>query len=131
MSQPSRPQARGPSRRRRQHQVEPLFRLEDRELRAPVVSGDVRTAVFPAFDTPIIQGNTELLRTGAIGSTTAPDGPSPVTSVTQFAPASQFGGDIVRIEAGPGGDFGKGVYAITRGPGENTGATDPPGKIYR
>ena len=47
---------------------------------------------------------------------------APITSVSQLTPNSSFGGDIVRIQAGPGGgDFGSGVYAISpRARGETT-----------
>jgi hypothetical protein len=65
----------------------------------------------------------------------APDGtfpsPAPITSVSQLTSSTSFGGDIVRIEAGPGGDFGKGVYAISRGGGANLNAINRPGVIYR
>src|SRR6185369_14146057 len=69
----------------------------------------------------------------ALGSAqaTANPGQEPVTTVNQLTPSSSFGGDIVRIQAGPGGDFGKGVYAISRGAGENANAANRPGVIYR
>ena len=51
--------------------------------------------------------------------------------MNQLTPASSFGGDIVRIQAGPGGVFGNYVYAISRGAGENVGAVNRPGVIYR
>ena len=51
--------------------------------------------------------------------------------MAELTPLSSFGGDIVRIKAGPGGVFGKGVYAISRGAGGNTGAVNRPGVIYR
>ena len=57
--------------------------------------------------------------------------PAPITSVAELTPLSSFGGDIVRIKAGPGGVFGKGLYAISRGAGDNTGAINRPGVIYR
>ncbi len=48
--------------------------------------------------------------------------------MSQLTPISSFGGDIVRIEAGPGGVFGNDIYAISRGGGENlTDSTDPTG----
>ena len=57
---------------------------------------------------------------------------APATSVSELTPISAFGGDIVRIKAGPGGVFGKGVYAISRGAGDNAdGAVNRPGVIYR
>ena len=63
--------------------------------------------------------------------TTTIETPAPITSVAELTPLSSFGGDIVRIKAGPGGVFGKGVYAISRGAGDNTGAINRPGVIYR
>ena len=51
--------------------------------------------------------------------------------MNQLTPIASFGGDIVRIEAGPGGAFGNYVYAISRGAGENAGAANRPGVIYR
>ena len=138
MSHPNRPQARGPAqRRRRQHQVEAIERLETLQLLAPVVSSVVRQAVFTAATTPT---NNFL---GTVSITTIPKTQSaaPVTSVTQFASNTQFGGDIVRIKAGPGGAFGNDVYAISRGAGENANAANrapgtpapinDPGVIYR
>ena len=67
--------------------------------------------------------------------------PAPITTVSQLTDASSFGGDMVRIEAGPGGDFGKGVYAISQAAGANADASfrssnlpvpiNRPGVIYR
>ena len=101
--------------------------LEKREVLAPFVSTQQYTTAFTAATTPTF---TNL---GTVAVTQAPFDQSATgfTSVTQLTSASEFGGDIVRIQAGPGGDFGKGLYAISRGSGGNTGAVDRPGVIYR
>ena len=138
MSHPSRPQARGPApRRRRQHEIEAIQVLEDRLVMAPVLSTTALTAVFTAATTPT---NADL-GTVAITPIARTTSPAPITSVTEFAPNNQYGGDIVQIAAGPGGDFGKDVYAISRGAGENINAANRapgtaapinrPGVIYR
>ena len=57
--------------------------------------------------------------------------PAPITSVAELTPLTSFGGDIVRIKAGPGGVFGNGLYAISRGAGGNASAVNRPGVIYR
>jgi len=149
MSQPSRPQAHAPARRpRRELKLEAIFPLEDRCLLTPVVAVTPVTAVFvPAATQP---ANTT---TGAVQITEGnPDAgfPSdaPFTSVSELTPISSFGGDIVQIQAGPGGVFGNAVYAISRGAGDNglsstsnlnsttppptvTSAINRPGVIYR
>ena len=51
--------------------------------------------------------------------------------MAELTPLSSFGGDIVRLVAGPGGVFGNGLYAISRGAGGNTSAVNRPGVIYR
>src|SRR5208283_3969553 len=56
---------------------------------------------------------------------------APITSVAELTPLSSFGGDIVRLAAGPGGVFGNGLYAISRGAGGNPDAVNRPGVIYR
>ncbi len=138
MSHPSRPQARGPAQRpRRRHEIESPERLETLQLPAPVVSSSILTAVFTPATTP----TNEFLGTVSITSIPKTASAAPITSVTQFAANSQFGGDIVRIKAGPGGVFGNDVYAISRGAGENidpnnraANTPDPinrPGVIYR
>lgn len=101
--------------------------LEKREVLAPFISTQQYTTAFTAATTPTF---TFL---GTVDVTQAPFAESATgfTSVTQLTKASEFGGDIVRIQAGPGGDFGKGIYAISRGAGGNTGAVDRPGVIYR
>ena len=128
MSHPSRPQARGPAPRpRRQHRIESIQALEERLVMAPVLATAVRTAVFTAATAPT---NTNL---GTVAITTTPlvNSPAPLTSVSEFATNAQFGGDIVKIAAGPGGEFGSGLYAISRGAGANTSAINKPGVIYR
>ena len=138
MSHPNRPKARGPApRRRRQHEFEGIERLEDKLVMAPVVSSTFLTAAFTAAATPT-NANLGTVAVTAAARTTSP---APITSVTEFAPNSEYGGDIVQIAAGPGGDFGKGVYAISRGAGENANAANRapgtpapvnhPGAIYR
>src|SRR4051812_21446223 len=126
MSHPSRPQARGPARRRRRDlRIDTVQTLEERCLLAPFVTLLPQTATFTATGTPTsFSGNVTVPPVIA-----APFFPtaSPVTSVTLLTPTASFGGDIDRIEAGPGGDFGKAVYAISRGAGENTGAVNRPG----
>ena len=154
MSQPSRPQAHASARRRRRNlKLEAIFPLEDRCLLTPVVAVTPVTAVFvPAATQP---ANTT---TGAVQITEGnPDAgfPSdaPFTSVNELTPISSFGGDIVTIQAGPGGVFGNAIYAISRGAGDNgqapgtasapnpfvvntsprtvSGAINKPGVIYR
>jgi hypothetical protein len=98
---------------------------------APVIPINTTVATFTPFAN---QPNTQNLGTvnittgGSLASSAAP-----YVSVAQMTPNSAFGGDIVKIEAGPGGDFGKGVYAISRGAGGNAsaGAVNRPGVIYR
>ena len=64
-------------------------------------------------------------------ATTSLTSAAPITSVTMLTPLSSFGGDIVRLVAGPGGVFGNGLYAISRGAGGNANAVNRPGVIYR
>src|SRR5689334_1465215 len=111
MSQPSRPRAQGPAKRRRAIKLDMPLPLEDRCLLAPVVTTFPFTATFTAATTPT---NT-LLGTVAVTQnlTGTANTAAPITSVSELTPVSSFGGDIVRIKAGPGGDFGKGVYAIS------------------
>ena len=131
MSHPSRPWARGPAqRRRRDLRIEALQALEERVVLAPVLATSPLIADFTAAATP----TNEFL--GTVNLVPAePDGtfpsPAPITTVSLLTDSSSFGGDIVRIEAGPGGDFGKGVYAISRGGGANLDAINRPGVIYR
>jgi hypothetical protein len=131
MSHPSRPRERGTApRRSRVIRLEAPQALEDRRLLAPVVAISPLAATFTAAAAPT---NANLGTITINQSTTAANFPSaaPLTSVTELSPASQFGGDIVRVVAGPGGVFGNGLYAISRGAGENTGAVNRPGVIYR
>ena len=139
MSQTNRPESRGDARRpRRQVRIEAVRALEERKLPAPIVATTAPVATFVPATTPTNDnlGTVTVTNGGSITATAAP-----LTSVAQLTSANSFGGDIVRIEAGPGGDFGKGVYAISRGAGENaddsfrsTGIVTPinrPGVIYR
>src|SRR5262249_7402812 len=127
MSQPSRPQARGPAqRRRREMKIEALVQLEQRSLLAPIVSVFPRLAAYTAA-TPLPTG---VNSGGVVVTLGQADGgflsAAPFTSVTELTPLTSFGGDIVRIKAGPGGDFGKGIYAISRGGGANNLPADSP-----
>ena len=133
----SEPHGNGP-RPRRQARLESVQALEDRKLLTPVVAinAPVATLIPANPQTNDNFGTVVVTQTGSITASAAP-----LTSVAQLTSANSFGGDIVRIEAGPGGDFGKGVYAISRGAGENADSTsrDPsiaapinrPGVIYR
>ena len=107
----SEPRGNGP-RPRRQARLERVQPLEDRKLLAPVVAinAPVATLIPPVTPTNDNFGTVVISQTGSITASAAP-----LTSVAQLTSANSFGGDIVRIEAGPGGDFGKGVYAISRG----------------
>src|SRR5262245_34742263 len=112
MSQPSRPRARGPARRRHQLKFEHPTPLEERCLLAPVVPIFPLQVTFTAAATPtnadlgtvVVSQNTTATTAGGILTA------APITSVTELTPTASFGGDIVRIQAGPGGDFGKGLY---------------------
>lgn len=96
--------------------------LEVREVLTPVISTQTYATTFTASGS----GGTV-----AVTGTAFDQSAAGFTSITQLANSAQFGGDIVRIQAGPGGDFGAGVYAISRGAGSNTGAVNTPGVIYR
>jgi hypothetical protein len=129
MSRPNRRNVGGPAPRpRRQLQIEAVQTLEDRQLLTPFMTVTQTTATFTAATTPTnpFLGTVDI----TVGAPTATSAAA-FTSVAQLTPISSFGGDIVRIEAGPGGDFGKGVYAISRGAGSNSGAVNRPGVIYR
>ncbi len=138
MSQPSRSKTRVPARRKRRAAViEAVEWLEDRQLLAPVVSTAVPVATFTAATTPT---NTDL-GTVSISSVATDYSAAATTSVAELTSLNSFGGDMVRIEAGPGGAFGNAVYAISRGAGANSNSSfrDPslqtpinrPGVIYR
>ena len=131
MSQPSRPRARNSAKRRRAIKPETPFPLEQRCLLAPYVSTFPVTASFTA--TTGSTTNTDLGTITVGQNTTAANlsTSSPITSVAELTPLSSFGGDIVRLAAGPGGVFGNGLYAISRGGGSNTSAVNRPGVIYR
>ena len=136
MSQPSRPRTRGPAQRRR--------RIHHLERHAP---GGAETAHARGRDgpRPRRRSRRHAAPTNAnLGTVTiAPRGhdgdrrrvPDPrrrSRQSTELTPISSFGGDIVRIQAGPGGAFGNDVYAISRGAGENARrAVNRPGVIYR
>ena len=123
MSHPSRPQARRPvSRRCRDLKIEAIYPLEDRCLLAPVLSLSPRLAAFTA-DATLPTGTNR----GGVVITLGTADPTfltstPLDTVTPLTSIASFGGDIVRIKAGPGGVFGSGVYAISRGAGENAPA---------
>ena len=130
MSQPSRPWARGSAKRRRAIKPDTPYPLEQRCLLAPYVSLFPVTATFTAATTPT---NADLGTVTVAQNSTATNisSSAPITSVTELTPLSSFGGDIVRVVAGPGGVFGNGLYAISRGAGGNTSAVNRPGVIYR
>jgi hypothetical protein len=145
MSHPSRPRTQGAeSRRRRQVMLEVVEVLEERCLLAPVLSVSPRLAAFdPSAANASAGGVLVTLNQPDTGFLTA----APLDTVTELAPISNFGGDIVTIQAGPGGVFGNDIYAISRGAGANglaanTSGTTPtlgtqgnavnrPGVIYR
>src|SRR5271166_734014 len=131
MSLPSRTRARGQAKRRRAVQLETPFPLEERCLLAPYVTVFPVTATFTATTTPTT--NADLGEITVAQNTTATNisTSAPITSVAELTPLSSFGGDIVRLAAGPGGVFGNGLYAISRGAGSNTSAVNRPGVIYR
>lgn len=101
--------------------------LEKREVLAPFVSTQSYAASFTAATTPTFTN----LGTVSIAATDSANSAAGFTSVTELTSRDQFGGDMVRIQAGPGGDFGQGLYAISRGAGSNTSAVNRPGTIYR
>lgn len=139
MSQPSRPQARRPERRKRGFMPEGLQHLEERALLAPLLS--IRNPQGGVTATPNADNTSFII---AAPFNTTPDNTllssAPSAAVSLLTPRSEFGGDMTRIEAGPGGPFGRGVYAISRGtPGRGpiVPENDPnqsinrPGVIYR
>lgn len=129
MSQPSRPRDRGQSPRRRpQFKIHAIESLEQRAVLAPFVSTTVTGVTFTAGTAPNPNVSTGTVAATATAMT---DSAAPVTSISKLADLSQFGGDMVRIEAGQGGDFGKALYAISRGGGSNPAAVNNPGVIYR
>ena len=126
MSQPSRPRTRGPAeRRQRSFRAEQVTLLEDRKLLTPFLTVSPPVATFTAAATQPANTTTgsvsvTLNPTAATTTgTTAFQSAAPLVSVSELTSTASFGGDIVRIEAGPGGSFGEGVYAISRGAGEN------------
>ncbi len=138
MSHSFRPEPRDSVRRpRRQVRIEPVQALEDRRLLTPIVTTNSLTATFVPAAAPT---NTDL-GTVTVTQTPLATSAAPLTSVSELTSANSFGGDIVRIKAGPGGVFGSGVYAISRGAGDNADATfrnpdisapiNKPGVIYR
>ena len=96
--------------------------LEIREVLTPVMSTNTYATTFTAA------GSGGIV---TVAGTSFAQSAAGFTSITKLADSSQFGGDMVRIQAGPGGDFGTGVYAISRGAGANTTAVNTPGVIYR
>ena len=132
MSLPSRTRVRAPAKRRRAVQLETPFPLEERCLLAPYVPLFPTVATFTAATTPI-DANLGTVTVTQNTTATSISSSAPITSVAELTPLSSFGGDIVRLVAGPGGVFGNGLYAISRGEGSNpTGAAvNRPGVIYR
>src|SRR5512142_731760 len=118
MSHPSRPPERGPApRRQRDIRLEAPQTLEERRLLSFFLPLVAEQATFTAAANPTNANLGTVTIAPPDGTNTFPSA-APLTSVSQLAPSSEFGGDIVRINAGPGGDFGKGVYAISPGAGE-------------
>ena len=135
MSQPNRLRASAQEarRRRRRMQIEPILHLEVKALLAPYLPIGTRNATFTAFDNQPDNQNFGSVNV-TFGDASLINSAAAYVSVSQLTPISTFNGDIVRIEAGPGGDFGKSLYAITRGtntagPPIETGGR--PGVIYR
>src|SRR5262249_39957254 len=106
-------------RRHRKVRLDPLVSLEDRMLPAPVVAATIPVATL----TPTVPPTNTNLGTVAITRAPNPASAAPITSVAQLTSANSFGGDVVRIKAGPGGVFGSAVYAISRGAGDNASDT--------
>ena len=131
MSQPSRTRVRGPAKRRRAVQLETPFPLEQRCLLAPYVTLFPTVATFTATTTPTTNADLGVITVAQNTTATNISSSAPITSVAELTPLSSFGGDIVRLAAGPGGVFGNGLYAISRGAGGNTDAVNRPGVIYR
>ena len=134
MSQPSRPRTRGAAvRKRRKVIFQKPESLEDRKLLAPYLPITPLSASFTAATTPT---NADLGTVSIVSSTTSASTfgtAAPYVSVGELTPISQFGNDIVTIQAGPGGAFGNDIYAVSRGAGDNAsiGAINQPGVIYR
>ena len=108
-------------RRRRDYRFDASILLEERQLLAPVLAVNNRTATIDTTTRVVTVG------TGAAN----PASSAGTTTVALLTPLSDFGGDLVRIEGGPGGEFGRGVYAISRGAGSDATAVNRPGVIYR
>src|SRR5271157_425677 len=131
MSQPSRPRARGSAKRRRVVKPETPLPLEQRCLLAPFVSVFPTTTTFTAATSPTTNADLGTITVAQNTTATPISTSAPITSVAELTPLASFGGDIVRIVAGPGGVFGNGLYAISRGAGGNPDAVNRPGVIYR
>jgi len=117
MSQPSRTRVRGSAKRRRAIKPEAPVPLEQRCLLAPYVSIFPNTVTFTATTTPTTNADLGTITVGPTTTATNISTSAPITSVAELTPLSSFGGDIVRLAAGPGGVFGNGLYAISRGAG--------------
>jgi hypothetical protein len=141
MSHHSRHERSRPARRNQRKLHLETQRLEERCLLAPIVSRNTLTATLINQVTVTVDTITTITGDIDITETPSPNSAAGFTSVGLLTSLGAFGGDMVRIEAGPGGDFGKGVYAISRGAGANA---DPnfrdsslpvpinrPGVIYR
>ncbi len=111
--------------------METPFPLEQRCLLAPFVSIFPSTVTFTATPTPTTNADLGTITVAENTSATSISTSAPITSVAELTPLSSFGGDIVRLAAGPGGVFGNGLYAISRGAGGNPDAVNRPGVIYR
>ncbi|MGB2612924.1 MAG: hypothetical protein WBC80_28455, partial [Isosphaeraceae bacterium] len=113
--------------------METPFPLEERCLLAPYVTLFPTVATFTATTTPTTNADLGTITVSQNTTATNISTSAPITSVAELTPLSSFGGDIVRLAAGPGGVFGNGLYAISRGAGVNAaiGAVNRPGVIYR
>src|SRR5208337_1755029 len=101
----------------------------------PYISLFPNTVTFTATTAPTTNADLGTITVAPNTTATNISTSAPITSVAELTPLSSFGGDIVRLAAGPGGVFGNGLYAISRGAGGNTGAVNGavnrPGVIYR
>lgn len=132
MSQPSRPRAQGSARRRKRNlKIASVVPLEERCLLAPYLPLFPLEADFTATAGTTTNANLGTVVVSQDTTVTDINSAAPITSVSQMTPASTFGGDMVRVKAGPGGVFGNGLYAISRGSGGKVGAVNRPGVIYR
>src|SRR5262245_6704577 len=121
MSHANRPSERRPQRKQRKVHLE-AQPLEERQLLTPVMTVNTHTPAIGTSTTTTVGNVTTITGTIIVNNAPSANSAAGFTSVAQLASLNAFGGDMVRIEAGPGGDFGKAVYAISRGAGSNADA---------